>query len=61
MLTNRPDVLSAEYTLRGDTASIDATLAAFFPTISLTAATGGATSGLSGLFANSNRSWSFTP
>lgn len=61
VLTNRPDVIAAEYTLRGDTASIGAARAAFFPTISLTAATGWATSGLSGLFANSNRAWSFTP
>lgn len=61
VLTNRPDVISAEYTLRGDYASIGAARAAFFPTISLTAATGWATSGLSGLFADDNRSWSFTP
>ncbi|MES1937900.1 efflux transporter outer membrane subunit [Salinisphaera hydrothermalis] len=61
VLTNRPDVISAEYTLRGDTASIGAARAAFFPTLSLTAATGWATAGLSGLFADRNRSWSFTP
>lgn len=61
VLQNRPDVAAAEYTLRGDYASIGAARAAFFPTISLTASTGWATRGLSGLFADSNRSWSFTP
>ncbi|RJS91635.1 efflux transporter outer membrane subunit [Salinisphaera sp. Q1T1-3] len=61
VLVNRPDVIAAEYTLRGDYASIGAARAAFFPRISLTAATGWATSGLSGLFADDNRSWSVTP
>lgn len=61
VLQNRPDVAAAEYTLRSDTASIGAARAAFFPTISLTASTGWATRGLSGLFAGDNRSWSFTP
>lgn len=61
VLQNRPDVAAAEYTLRGDYASIGAARAAFFPSISLTASTGWATRGLSGLFADDNRSWRFTP
>jgi len=61
VLQNRPDVAASEFTLRGDYASIGAARAAFFPTISLTASTGWATRGLTGLFADDNRSWSFTP
>lgn len=61
VLENRPDVLAAEYTLRGDYASIGAARAAFFPVISLTAATGFATQGLSDLFKGSNYAWSFSP
>lgn len=61
VLQNRPDVAAAEYTLRGDYASIGAARAAFFPTISLTATTGWATRGLSDLFSDDNRSWRFTP
>jgi NodT family efflux transporter outer membrane factor (OMF) lipoprotein len=61
VLQNRPDVIAVEYKLRGDTALIGAARAAFFPTISLTAATGFATAGLSSLFSGANRSWSFAP
>lgn len=61
VLQNRPDVIAAEYTLRGDTALIGAARAAFFPSISLTAATGWATAGLSGLFSGDNQSWNFSP
>lgn len=61
VLQNRPDVIAAEYILRGDTALIGAARAAFFPTISLTAATGWATAGLSGLFTGANQSWNFSP
>ena len=61
VLLDRPDVLAAEYRLAGDYASIGAARAAFFPRISLTAATGWATRGLTGLFADNNRSWGVTP
>lgn len=61
VLLDRPDVIAAEYRLAGDYASIGAARAAFFPRISLTAATGWATQGLTGLFVDSNRSWSVTP
>ena len=61
VLLDRPDVIAAEYRLAGDYASIGAARAAFFPRISLTAATGWATRGLTGLFADDNRSWSVTP
>lgn len=61
VLENRPDVRAAEYTLRSDYASIGAARADFFPTISLTAVTGFATQGLTGLFKGSNQTWSFLP
>ncbi len=61
VLENRPDVRAAEYTLRSDYANIGTARAAFFPTISLTASTGWATRGLTGLFKGRNRTWSFSP
>lgn len=61
VLTNRPDVLAAEYNLRSDYASIGAARAAFFPTISLTTLAGFATQGLSNLFNKNNAIWSVSP
>ena len=40
VLTRRPDVLSAEHTLKAQNANIGAARAAFFPRITLTGATG---------------------
>ena len=61
VLLQRPDVLSAERSLKAANADIGAARAAFFPTISLTASTGFGSSQLSGLFGSGNRSWSFAP
>ena len=61
VLQNRPDVQAAEYTLRGTYASIGAARAAFFPSISLTASAGTASSGLAGLFDSGSGIWSFVP
>ena len=61
VLTRRPDVLAAEHTLAGANANIGAARAAFFPSISLTAATGVASGELSNLFDSGNGTWSFAP
>jgi len=61
VLLRRPDVLQAEYVLRSASADIGAARAAFFPTISLTAAIGSASPALSGLFKSGTGSWSFAP
>ncbi len=61
VLTLRPDVLQAERSLRAANASIGAARAAFFPSISLTAAAGTASSTLDGLFGGGSGTWSFIP
>ena len=61
VLQHRPDVQAAEYTLRGAYASIGAARAAFFPSISLTASAGTASSSLGGLFDSGSGTWSFVP
>jgi multidrug efflux system outer membrane protein len=61
VLLRRPDVLSAEHTLRAQNANIGAARAAFFPTISLTGSYGSASVPLSGLFKVGTTDWSFTP
>ncbi len=61
VLLRRPDVLQSEYVLRSANADIGAARAAFFPTISLTAAIGSASPALSGLFKSGTGSWSFVP
>lgn len=62
VLLNRPDVLQAEYTLKGANANIGAARAAFFPRISLTGSLGLASSSLSDLFkSGSGLAWSFAP
>ncbi|USI73960.1 efflux transporter outer membrane subunit [Sphingomonas morindae] len=57
VLLNRPDVIQAEDQLRAENANIGAARAAFFPSISLTAAAGTASGGLAGLFAGGSWSW----
>ena len=59
VLTRRPDIRQAEFTLAAADANIDAARAAFWPRITLTASAGTASSHLSGLFKNS--AWSFAP
>lgn len=61
VLVRRPDILQAERTLRGANASIGAARAAFFPSISLTAAAGSASSTLGSLFDGGSGTWSFIP
>lgn len=61
VLLRRPDVLEAEQTLRGANADIGAARAAMFPTITLTASGGTASSSLSNLFAKGTGYWNFAP
>lgn len=59
VLLQRPDILEAEYRLKGAYAYIGAARAAFFPRISLTAVTGTASDELSGLFSAGSHSWTY--
>ncbi len=61
ILLRRPDVVQAEHALIGANARIGAARAAFFPTISLTAAVGLASTALSGLFTGGAFNWSVAP
>jgi multidrug efflux system outer membrane protein len=61
VLLRRPDIAAAEHQLRGANANIGAARAAFFPTISLTAALGTIGAGLSGLFGSGSENWSVAP
>jgi outer membrane protein, multidrug efflux system len=57
ILLNRPDVVQAEDQLKAQNANIGAARAAFFPTISLTAAAGTASTALGGLFTGGSWAW----
>lgn len=61
LLQRRPDVLQAEYQLKAANANIGAARAAFFPSISLTASAGTASTELSGLFDGGSGTWLFQP
>ncbi|WP_260928161.1 efflux transporter outer membrane subunit [Novosphingobium sp. 9] len=61
VLLKRPDVVSAEHQLRSADANIGAARAAFFPQISLTAAFGTLSLGLSNLFGHNSQNWSVEP
>lgn len=61
LLTQRPDILAAEHQLRAADANIGAARAAFFPSISLTANYGSASTDLDNLFDSGQDSWSFSP
>lgn len=61
LLQRRPDVLQAERQLQAANASIGAARAAFFPSITLTASGGSASSQLSELFASGTSAWRFVP
>ena len=63
VLLNRPDIMSAERGMISANANIGVARAAFFPSISLTAATGstGGAMHLSDLFAKGTGIWNFAP
>ncbi len=61
VLLRRPDIAAAEHQLRGANANIGAARAAFFPNISLTAAFGTLSLGLSNLFGSGSDYWSVAP
>lgn len=61
LLQQRPDIRAAEHQLLAANADIGAARAAFFPTISLTASAGTASTQLSGLFNPGAESWTFVP
>lgn len=61
LLQRRPDILAAEHRLRAANAQIGAARAAFFPSVTLTAAGGVASRSLSDLFQGGSGAWSFVP
>lgn len=61
LLQRRPDILEAEHQLEGANANIGAARAAFFPTITLTANAGTASTTLQNLFAPGSAAWLFSP
>lgn len=61
VLLARPDVLSAENSLKAANANIGAARAAFFPRILLTGSAGTTSSELSNLFSGGTGVWSFAP
>lgn len=61
VLLDRPDVAAAEHQLRSANADIGAARAAFFPKVSLTAAFGTLSLGLSNLFGSGSQAWSVQP
>lgn len=61
LLTNRPDIMEAEYKLKAAHANVAAARAAFLPRITLNASYGGISSELNGLFDPANRAWLFVP
>lgn len=61
LLTQRPDIISAEHDLRAANANIGAARAAFFPRIALTTTAGTASAELDGLFRSGSHAWTFAP
>jgi multidrug efflux system outer membrane protein len=61
ILLRRPDVLAAVLALQAANANVGAARAAFFPTISLTAFAGFASSALASLFTAGAATWTFAP
>ncbi|NMM39830.1 efflux transporter outer membrane subunit [Pseudoalteromonas arctica] len=61
LLEQRPDIKAAEFQLLAANANIGVAKAAFFPSISLTANAGSASSDLDNLFSSGSGTWSFMP
>ncbi|WP_077339945.1 efflux transporter outer membrane subunit [Pseudocolwellia agarivorans] len=61
LLTQRPDIKAAEHQLLAANANIGVARAAFYPSISLTANAGSASSDLGNLFNSGSGTWSFVP
>jgi multidrug efflux system outer membrane protein len=61
LIARRPDILSAEHALLAANANIGSARAAFFPTVSLTASGGFASTQFSSLFASNSTIWNFAP
>ncbi|ACM19587.1 efflux pump, RND family, outer membrane lipoprotein [Geotalea daltonii FRC-32] len=61
VLLYRPDILQAEFLLKGANANIGAARAAFFPRITLTSNVGFGSDELGGLFKGGAFTWGFTP
>lgn len=61
VMLSRPDIIAAEYRLKGAYALIGAARASFFPRISLTTSIGTASDELSGLFSSGTSVWNFAP
>ncbi|MBP3195375.1 MAG: efflux transporter outer membrane subunit [Cardiobacteriaceae bacterium] len=61
VLRNRPDVRAAEFAIRAANGDIGAARAALFPTISLTASLGLASTELDELFKSQSKIWSISP
>ncbi len=61
LLERRPDIRAAEHTLLSANANIGVARAAFFPSITITANGGTASSGLNHLFGPGQASWLFNP
>lgn len=61
LLTQRPDIMAAEHSLKAANANIGVARAAFYPSIRLTATAGTASTELGDLFSGGSGSWSFVP
>jgi len=61
VLQRRPDIMQAEYLLKGANANIGAARAAFFPRITLNTSIGTSSDQLSGLFSAGSFAWGFAP
>lgn len=61
VMFSRPDIIAAEYRLKGAYALIGAARASFFPRIALTTSIGTASDELSGLFSSGTSVWNFAP
>ncbi|MFD0893635.1 efflux transporter outer membrane subunit [Luteolibacter ambystomatis] len=61
LVTRRPDIREAEHNLIGANADIGAARAAFFPSVTLTANGGTASSSFSRLFKSGSGTWLFSP